>query len=75
MLTILHHPDGTVLTQDELDRMTADAISHQNLRKKLWIDIAAGVAMNPNQDMRIEHMVGWADSALAEFDRRFGARP
>jgi hypothetical protein len=74
MLGTLHHVDGRVLTQDELDKMTADATTHENFRKKLWCDVAAAVATNSHPDMRCESMTDWADAALAEFDKRFGWR-
>jgi hypothetical protein len=64
------HPDGTPYSPDDYTRLAEAQISHQNLRKKLWIDVAAAYAA-ADKATCTDNMVEWADRALEAFDKRF----
>jgi hypothetical protein len=44
--------------------------NHTEIRRKLWRDVAIGVATSSNSKLT-GSMSTWADFALAEFDKRF----
>lgn len=46
--------------------------NHTEVRRKLWRDVAIAVAASSNAQQK-SSMHGWADYALAEFDKRFPA--
>lgn len=46
--------------------------NHTEVRRKLWKDVVIAVAASSNAQQK-SSMHGWADYALAEFDKRFPA--
>ncbi len=50
--------------------MNQNEINHENMRRHLWCDVAAGVAASSNVTSK-EAPINWANKSLEGFDERF----
>lgn len=59
-----------IIKQVENECINKQNQKNEEIRKKLWCDVAVGVASSSNSS-RITSMKEWADRAVSEFDKKF----